>query len=141
MVKRNPFPGGTLGAILVTFGALGLSGPLFFRGRFFDVYFHRFLIDFAPPNPPLIESKSMTEPTSISASFFHGFFIHFLSETGRLESSECRSRASLATVAAMEAFSCSCPCWLRLWSQFGSILASIWAPTRPKQRPKKTFIF
>ena len=33
--------GALLGAILVTIGALGLPGPLFFRGRFFDVFLNR----------------------------------------------------------------------------------------------------
>ena len=55
--RQHPFPGGTLGAILVTFGSLGLSGPLFFRGRFFDVFFDRLFGHFGSQNASKINQK------------------------------------------------------------------------------------
>ena len=45
--------------VLRFYGPIGPSWPLFFRGRFFDVFFDRFLVGFASPNPPKIDPKSM----------------------------------------------------------------------------------
>ena len=62
--------------------------PVFSRS-FFRCFFPSFFDRFCPPKPSpnraQIDEKSMPEPTSNSAPFFHVFFIRFLSETGRLE--------------------------------------------------------